>query len=47
MYSVSPTNIELYNLRLLLLVVKGATSYEDLRTVNGVTHLTLTDACLA
>ena len=47
MYSVSPTNTELYNLRLLLLVVKGATSFEDLKTINGVTHQTFTDACLA
>ena len=47
MYSVSPTQIELFHLRLLLLHVKGATSFEDLRTVDGVTHPTFVDTCLA
>ncbi|KYM93650.1 ATP-dependent DNA helicase PIF1, partial [Cyphomyrmex costatus] len=35
MYSVSPTQIELFHLRLLLLTIKGATSSNDLKTVNG------------
>lgn len=34
MYSVSPTQTELYHLRLLLLTVKGATSFDKLKTVN-------------
>ncbi|XP_036144291.1 uncharacterized protein LOC118646109 [Monomorium pharaonis] len=46
MYSISPTQIELFHLRLLLLTVKGATSFQDLRTVNNVVHETYTAACL-
>ena len=34
MYSVSPSQIELFHLRLLLLSVKGAISFEDLKTKN-------------
>jgi len=29
MYSVSPTQVELFHLRLLLLTIKGATSFEN------------------
>ncbi|XP_032690659.1 uncharacterized protein LOC116853632 [Odontomachus brunneus] len=47
MYSVSPTQLELFHLRLLLLTVKGATSFEDLRTVNGEIYPTFTATCLA
>ncbi|XP_034936337.1 uncharacterized protein [Chelonus insularis] len=47
MYSVSPTKIELFHLRLLLTTVKGAISYDDLKTVNGNVYDTFTDACLA
>ncbi|XP_011859010.1 PREDICTED: uncharacterized protein LOC105556523, partial [Vollenhovia emeryi] len=47
MYSVSPTEIELFHLRILLLNVKGATSYNELKTVNGELHQTFTSACLA
>ena len=35
MYAVSPAEVEKYHLRLLLLNVKGATSFIDLRTVKG------------
>ena len=35
MYTVSPRDIEKYHLRLLLLHVPGAKSFEDLRIVNG------------
>lgn len=38
MYSVSPTQIELFRLRLLLLTVKGAISFDDLKTVNRETY---------
>jgi hypothetical protein len=38
MYLVNPNNQERYCLRLLLLHVKGAESYADLRTVNGFVH---------
>lgn len=35
MYSVSPRDVERFHLRLLLLHVRGATSFNDLKTVNG------------
>ena len=47
MYSVSPTQTELFHLRLLLLHVKGATSYEGLKTVDGVLQNSYAAACLA
>ncbi|KYN14600.1 ATP-dependent DNA helicase PIF1 [Trachymyrmex cornetzi] len=47
MYSVSPTQIELFHLRLLLLTVKGATSFNDLRIVNGELCQSFSAACLA
>ncbi|XP_058796825.1 uncharacterized protein LOC131667435 [Phymastichus coffea] len=46
MFSVSPTQIELFHLRLLLLHVKGATSFDSLKTVNGIVQPTFTAACL-
>ncbi|XP_023311823.1 uncharacterized protein LOC108913689 isoform X2 [Anoplophora glabripennis] len=45
MYSVSIRNQELYYLRLLLLHVPGAISYEELRTLNGVIYDTFKEAC--
>ena len=42
-----PAQIELFHLRILLLRVKGATSYENLRTVNGEIKETVTAACLS
>ncbi|KYN16225.1 DNA repair and recombination protein pif1, mitochondrial [Trachymyrmex cornetzi] len=47
MYSVSPTQTELFHLRLLLLTVKGAISFNDLRTVNGEVYQSFSAACLA
>jgi PIF1-like helicase/Helitron helicase-like domain at N-terminus len=44
---VNPTQGEKFFLRLLLLHVKGATSFEFLRTVNGVIHTTFRDAANA
>jgi len=38
---------ERYYLRTLLHIVRGATCYEDLRTVNGTLHSTFKEACLA
>ena len=35
MFSVSPAQNELFHLRILLLSVKGATSFNDLKTVDG------------
>lgn len=46
-YSVSPTQIELFHLRLLLLTVKEATNFQDLKIVNGELCQTFTAACLA
>lgn len=47
MYTVSPSQPERYHLRLLLLHVRGAVSFEHLRTVNGVDMLTFTAAAHA
>jgi hypothetical protein len=47
MFSASPVAGERFYLRTLLTVVKGATSFEHLRTVNGVVHPTFHAACLA
>ncbi|KYN21838.1 ATP-dependent DNA helicase PIF1, partial [Trachymyrmex cornetzi] len=47
MYSVSPSQIELFHLRILLLHVKGAKNFQELRTVNNEVHQTFTAACLA
>uniref|UniRef100_A0A6V7KSA2 ATP-dependent DNA helicase n=1 Tax=Bracon brevicornis TaxID=1563983 RepID=A0A6V7KSA2_9HYME len=47
MYSVSPTQLELFHLRLLLIAVKGATSFEDLKTVNGQLCDTFHNTCIA
>ncbi|XP_044012567.1 uncharacterized protein LOC122855319 [Aphidius gifuensis] len=47
MYSISPHQMELFHLRLLLLTVKGATSFENLRTVDGMIYDTYHRACLA
>ncbi|KAG9319129.1 hypothetical protein KVV02_006666 [Mortierella alpina] len=47
MYFVPPTDEERFCLRLLLLKIPGATSFEHLRTVNGVEHETFKKSCLA
>ncbi|CAD6263840.1 unnamed protein product [Miscanthus lutarioriparius] len=44
---INPSCGELYYLRMLLNVVKGATSYEDLRMISGVLYPTFKDACQA
>ncbi|XP_058809685.1 uncharacterized protein LOC131674888 [Phymastichus coffea] len=46
MFSVSPTQVELFHLRLLLLHVRGATSFDALKTVNGILQPTFIAACL-
>jgi hypothetical protein len=46
-YSVSHHNGELFALRRLLSVVKGAVSFEDLATVDGHIHTSFRDACKA
>jgi len=47
MYNVSPSDPERYHLRLLLLHVVGATSFEDLRTYENVTYPTFKAAATA
>ena len=44
---INPSYGELYYQRMLLNVAKGATSYEDLRTIAGVMYPTFKDACQA
>ena len=46
-FSVSHHNGELFALRRLLSVVKGAVSFEDLATVEGHIHTSFRDACKA
>ena len=45
MYYISPCDTECFYLRLLLLHVRGATSYRDLRTVAGQEAETFQAAC--
>lgn len=47
MYHVMPSEGERYFMRMLLHHVPGATSYEDLRTLEGVVHPTFKAACQA
>jgi hypothetical protein len=47
LYFVSPSAGERYFLRTLLTKVKGAVSFEALRTINGVVHDTFKSACIA
>ena len=47
MYTVSPQDQERFHLRMLLLHVPSATSFEDLHTVDGTVYLSFKEACLA
>jgi len=47
MYSASPFQRERYYLRLLLTVVRGATSFVNLRTVDGIVYPTFKGASIA
>jgi hypothetical protein len=47
MYYAHSTSDERYYLRMLLNCVKGATSYEHLRTMDGIEHDTFKYACIA
>lgn len=44
---MSPKNVELFNLRFLLLHVKGAKGFEDILTVDGILHETFMAAANA
>ena len=46
MYLVNPKDRHRYFIRLLLLHVKGATSFENLRTVDCVIHPTFYEAAV-
>ena len=46
-YFVGPNLGERFNLWLLLTIVKGPTSFEDLRTVDGVIYESFKAACVA
>uniref|UniRef100_A0ACD5XK49 Uncharacterized protein n=1 Tax=Avena sativa TaxID=4498 RepID=A0ACD5XK49_AVESA len=46
-YYVHPSTGELYYLRMLLMLVKGARSYADVRTYNNVVYGSFKDACAA
>jgi hypothetical protein len=46
-YSIHPTQIQLYALRLLLNHVRGPTSYDNIKTVDGVTHQSFQAAAIA
>ena len=47
MYYLNPTVGERFYLRLLLTAVRGSTSFEHLRTVDGTLHPTFQAACVA
>ena len=47
MVYVSPSGGERFFLRMLLTAVRGAISFDDLRTVNGVLHPDFKSACVA
>ena len=46
-YLVSPKDLELFHLRLLLLQVCSPESFEDVRTHNGITYTSFVEACHA
>nr|KAJ0191156.1 hypothetical protein LSAT_V11C800434810 [Lactuca sativa] len=46
-HSVSPNLGEAYFLRILLNKVKGPTSFDEIRTVNGETYSSFRDVCYA
>jgi len=47
LYYVNPSEGERFYLRMLLMIVKGATSYADIRTYNGTVYQTFKEACAA
>jgi len=44
-YSMHPAAGDLFYFRMLLMIVKGATCYEDVRTYNGIVYSTFREAC--
>ena len=47
LFYVNPIEGERFYLRMLLMIVKGAQSYNDLRTYNGTVYQTFKEACAA
>ncbi|PWZ44009.1 ATP-dependent DNA helicase PIF1 [Zea mays] len=47
LYYVNPAEGERFYLRMLLMIVKGAKNYEDIRTYNGILYQTFKEACAA
>ncbi|XP_047953750.1 uncharacterized protein LOC125199963, partial [Salvia hispanica] len=47
MFYIAPGSGEMYYLRCLLNIVRGATSYEEIRCVNGIQYDTFREACFA
>ncbi|GFR20599.1 ATP-dependent DNA helicase [Trichonephila clavata] len=45
LYTVHPNNAECFYLRLLLINVRGPTSFQELKTVNGHVYATFREAC--
>jgi hypothetical protein len=45
-YDVSPSDTEKFHLRILLLHVRGPTSFKDLLTVDDITYQTYVESCL-
>ncbi|GFX26846.1 ATP-dependent DNA helicase [Trichonephila clavipes] len=45
LYTVHPNNAECFYLRLLLINVRGPTSFQELKTVNGHVCATFREAC--
>ena len=46
-YYIHPRQTELFHIKILLLHVRGKTSFEDLRTVDGIVYPTFTAAAIA
>ena len=44
---MNPTEGEWFYLRMLLMIVKGPKTYEDIHTYNGVVYQTFKEACAA
>lgn len=47
LYAAHPSQGEKYYLRILLNIVQGPCSYEEIRTFDGITYATFKDACYA
>ena len=45
-HSLSPSNSEQYFLRILLIKIKGPTSYKDILIVNGTLHTLFREVCI-